>query len=140
MSYIPAKLRQDVTERAKGFCEYCQADSRIIITMEIDHIKPESDGGETVSDNLCFSCPSCNGFKHDFQTGIDPDNHTEIPLYNPRQQRWSEHFKWDESGTQLIGLTPVGKATIMRLKINRKEVVIARQRWVAAGWHPPSDL
>ena len=39
----------------------------------------------------------------------------------------------------VIGLTAVGRATIVRLRMNRDVVVKSRRRWVVAGWHPPSE-
>jgi len=61
-----------------------------------------------------------------------------VLLFNPRTQMWSEHFKWMPNGTILRGLTPTGRATIERLKINQDRVVDARTRWVFAGLHPPT--
>jgi hypothetical protein len=40
MAYLPRVLRQLVTERARGLCEYCQTAQAIVIEMEIDHIVP----------------------------------------------------------------------------------------------------
>ena len=137
MAIISKTLRQQITRRARGLCEYCQTSQSIVIEMEIDHIIPESSGGSTAEENLCLACGSCNGFKGASQTALDPETKQIVPLFNPRAQIWSDHFRWSDSGTRLIGLTPSGRATINRLKINRAITVKARQRWVAAGWHPP---
>lgn len=137
MARISDQLRQQVIQRANGCCEYCQTQQAIVVVMQIDHIVPESAGGDTILDNLCLACAGCNGFKLDFQTSVDPETDEVVALYNPRKQRWSEHFQWSEDGTQLMGLTPTGRATIIRLKINREAVIMARKRWVEAGWHPP---
>jgi hypothetical protein len=107
--------------------------------MEIDHIVPESVGGETVLDNLCLACVGCNGFKLDSQTGTDPETEEETPLFNPRVQDWHDHFQWSDDGLQIIGLTAIGRATIVRLRMNRDAVVNSRWRWAEAGWHPPTD-
>lgn len=137
MAVITKALRTLVTERAKGLCEYCQTAQVIVIEMEIDHIIPESADGETSADNLCLACAGCNNFKRDAQTGVDPTSRREVALFNPRTQTWHTHFQWDEQGIRLIGLTPNGRATINRLKINREVAVRARTHWVKAGWHPP---
>ena len=55
----------------------------------------------------------------------------------PQSQGWDEHFAWDASGIHLIGLTPVGRITILVLHINNEVILNARRRWVSAGWHPP---
>lgn len=139
MARISDNLRQQVIERARERCEYCQTQQIIVVAMEIDHIIPESAGGETNLDNLCLTCVGCNGFKLDFQIGIDPDTKKESSLFNPRTQNWHEHFKWNDDGLKIIGLTATGRATVVRLRMNRDAVVNSRRRWVEAGWHPPSD-
>jgi len=137
MAYIPRVLRQWVTERAHGLCEYCQTAQSIVIEMEIDHIVPEVAGGVTEPDNLCLACISCNAFKSAYQMGVDPQTNEEVPLFNPRKHHWHEHFRWHDDGSQIIGTTAIGRATVIRLQMNRSIVVQARQRWVQAGWHPP---
>jgi hypothetical protein len=139
MSRISYEMRQHVTDRAKGLCEYCQTAQIIVVTMEVDHIIPQVAGGETDLDNLCLVCRGCNGFKLAFQTDIDPQTNQQTDLYNPRTQEWSHHFQWSEDGTFVIGLTPTGRATIQRLKMNRAGIVSSRELWVQAGWHPPKD-
>ena len=105
--------------------------------MEIDHIRPQAAGGITSLDNLCLACIRCNRFKRDYLAGLDPETGHESPLYNPRSQRWADHFKWGDDRTVLMGLTATGRATIGRLRINDPKRLIARRNWVAAGWHPP---
>lgn len=137
MSPISGHLRQQVIERAGGRCEYCRAPLAIVVEVEIDHIIPQSAGGQTELDNLCLTCVGCNGFKLAFQEAEDPETGLVVPLFNPRKQTWDDHFAWNDSGTQVIGLTPTGRATIARLNMNRDRLVEARWLWVQAGWHPP---
>jgi hypothetical protein len=59
-----------------------------------------------------------------------------VPLFNPRRQVWREHFRWNESGIEIIGLTSCGRATAIALKLNNEYLTRARRRWVLAGWHP----
>jgi len=137
MSRISDTLRQQVTERAQGLCEYCQTAQIIVVTMEVDHIIPVSASGQTSLENLCLMCRGCNSFKHDIQKGLDPDTGEQVDLFNPRKQKWSDHFSWNEDATLIIGLTATGRATINQLRMNRPAVVDSRQIWVHAGWHPP---
>jgi hypothetical protein len=37
MARISDNLRQQVIERARGRCEYCQTQQIIVVAMEIDH-------------------------------------------------------------------------------------------------------
>jgi hypothetical protein len=60
-------------------------------------------------------------------------------LFNPRQQRWTEHFAWSEDGTRIIGLTDCGRATVLALQLNNVIAVMVRREWVAAGWHLPVE-
>ncbi|MDE2821674.1 MAG: HNH endonuclease signature motif containing protein [Chloroflexota bacterium] len=137
MAWIPARLRQQVNERARGQCEYCQTQESITIEMVIDHIIPLTRKGETSLSNLSLSCVGCNMFKRDFVAAIDPETGAETTLFNPRIQNWNDHFSWDDEKTRLVGLTAVGRATVSRLRMNRRGAVRARQRWVDAGLHPP---
>src|SRR5687767_9387889 len=130
MAYISRALRQLVTTRAHGLCEYCQTSQAIVIEMEIDHIVPEVAGGVTEGENLCLACISCNTCKRDYQSGIDPQSGEDVLLFNPRKQQWHEHFHWSDDGAQIVGTTSTGRATVSRLQMNRDIVVRARQRWV----------
>ena len=56
-------------------------------------------------------------------------------LYNPRLDRWREHFAWQ--GAVLIGLTAVGRTTIQVLAINDPVEVAAREMLIAEGRFPP---
>lgn len=139
MAWVPERLRHRVRERAQGQCEYCQTQESIVIEMEVDHIVPLAREGETELDNLCLACVSCNGYKRDFVSAIDPVTGVESALYNPRLHEWNEHFRWDESRTTLEGVSAIGRATVARLQPNRPRTVRARRRWVEAGLHPPTE-
>ena len=139
MSYIPKTIREAVFERAQGLCEYCQTAKIVVSTIEIDHIIPASAGGATTLENLCLSCRSCNNSKQDFVMCIDPVTDTEARLFNPRADQWPEHFEWSADGLFVVGLTPIGRATIRRLDMNKRDLIESRQLWIEAGWHPPKQ-
>jgi hypothetical protein len=129
-------LKQRVHDRANGCCEYCQtSEEKNGQTMQVDHIDPA--GGDGL-ENLCLSCWNCNNHKRTATQVSDPETGEEVALYNPRTQVWADHFEWIMDATLIQGLTPVGRATISRLKMNRAVIVIARQRWVEGGYHPPA--
>ena len=130
-----AETVRRVHERAAYQCEYCQTGQRVIgQAMHVEHINP---GGDNDLDNLCLSCPSCNLSKAQATSAPDPETGAIVPLFNPRQQIWSQHFEWFQAGTLIQGLTPVGRATVVRLRMNRVRIVEARKVWVRAGEHPP---
>lgn len=109
------------------------------MSLTIDHIVPQSLGGSYELDNLRLACWDCNLSKGDRLTSSDPQTSNITRLYHPNQQQWHEHFAWNEKGIFVIGLTAVGRATILQLKLNRPHLVKARRYWVAVGWHPPID-
>jgi hypothetical protein len=101
--------------------------------MHVEHINPV--GGDH-PDNLCLSCPNCNLSKAAATTAKDPTTGEDVPLFNPRNQTWDEHFAWQDDYALIRGSTPIGRATATRLKMNRPRIVLARKRWVQAGLHP----
>jgi hypothetical protein len=62
-----------------------------------------------------------------------------VPLFHPRRQRWSDHFRWSLDGIEIVGISPVGRVTVEALNMNHPLVVEARRRWVTVGWHPPDE-
>jgi hypothetical protein len=107
--------------------------------MEIDHLVPEAFGGPTEEQNLWLACSPCNDAKGCRIVATDPASGEVVRLFNPRYQVWSEHFAWSENGELIVGSTPIGRATVLALKLNRPTVVRARQAWFSVGWHPPRD-
>jgi 5-methylcytosine-specific restriction endonuclease McrA len=88
------ELRKALSSRANGRCEYCpEAFSPQIFSVE--HINPESRGGNNDSENLALSCQGCNGFKSNKTKAIDPTTGLSTPLFHPRLHKWKDHFNWD---------------------------------------------
>jgi HNH endonuclease len=134
MSSIPARLRRMVIHRAEDRCEYCLlAQVGQEATFHIDHIIPESHGGETDEDNLALACVSCSLRKEARQTGIDSQTNKRVPLFHPRRDIWNEHFRWD--GVEVVGITPKGRATVNVLKMNRPSIIGIRHEEVLRGRH-----
>lgn len=124
-----------VYERARGCCEYCRTcEANLGQAMHVEHIDP---GGGDVLANLCLACPNCNLSKAKVTTAIDPHTGQGVPLFNPRLHVWAEHFRWRDKGLRLEGITAIGRATVSRLRMNQERVLIARQRWITGGFHPP---
>lgn len=138
MPRVPITVRRRIIRAAGNRCEYCQAaQDMTLATFHLDHIIPRSAGGETRFENLCLSCPFCNQFKRKRWRARDPETNRLTPLFNPRQDTWSEHFQWSQNGIEIIGLTLCGRATIAALKMNNQISLTARRFWVASGIHPP---
>jgi len=136
MRYIPVELRRVVIQRAANRCEYCKlSQAGQAATFHIDHVIPVAAGGQTVLENLALACVSCSLSKSARQTVTDPETNQEVLIFNPRLQRWSEHFSWDE--VYLIGRTATGRATIEALNLNRSIIVAIRSEEVFFRRHPP---
>jgi hypothetical protein len=137
--YIPADVDRRVRQAARHRCGYCLSPQQLVMArLEIDHIIPVTKGGDSSESNLWLSCPLCNRFKADRTVARDPDTGTEVPLFNARTQRWSQHFRWSTDGIRVIGLTPSGRATVALLHLDDDaDALVVRAHWVLAGWHPP---
>lgn len=139
--YIPQQLREQIRAADRQRCCYClTSEANSGLPMTFDHILPVSKGGDISFENLCLACRSCNEFKSDTTEAKDPVTDEIVPLYNPRTQRWSEHFYWSEDGTKVEAKTAIGKVTIFTLRMNNPVIKAARLRWTIALWHPPSNL
>lgn len=139
-TYVPHALRERVSAQAQYRCGYCLTSEAIVgAPMEIEHLTPEMLDGETVEDNLWLACTLCNRHKGERIAALDPITAQFVRLFDPRHQKWSEHFVWSNAGESIIGLTPTGRATVMALQLNRSSLVRSRRLWVSAGWWPPPD-
>ncbi len=136
---IPAELDRRVREAAGHRCGYCLSPQWLVMArMEIEHIIPVAKGGDNSESNLWLSCPLCNRFKSDRISAPDPATGRVVPLFNPRADRWSDHFRWSVDGIRVIGLTPTGRATVALLHLaDDPDALVVRMHWVLAGWHPP---
>jgi hypothetical protein len=55
----------------------------------------------------------------------DPETRQLVPRFHPRQDLWDEHFSLDLDRLLIEGLTPTGRATVVRLGLNRRKQVRA---------------
>lgn len=134
----PARLRQRVIQRARDRCEYCGI-SQVAqeAAFHIDHITPQAAGGRTVFENLALACVSCSLRKGARLHAADPQTRKEVALFNPRTDGWRLHFRWN--GIELVGISPVGRATIAALSLNRVRAQRIRAQEIFHGRHPPAQ-
>lgn len=137
---VPAAWKKRLRQQARARCGYCLTTEALLgMSMEFEHLTPLMVGGQTVEENLWLSCRRCNQFKGAQTNAPDPVTSEQVLFFNPRRQQWGEHFRWNEDGTEIIGITPEGRATVFALKLNHPVVVVSRRLWVSAGWWPPSQ-
>jgi hypothetical protein len=136
---VPKALRNQIAAEARERCGYCLTDQRVSgAQMHIEHLIPRAQGGRSVRMNLWLACAWCNSYKGTRTEAVDPETGMRVGLFNPRIQVWSEHFRWSDDGVHILGVTPVGRATVKALHLNNPYIVPARRLWVVAGWHPPA--
>jgi hypothetical protein len=81
-----------------------------------------------------LACFPCNNHKGPNIAGRDPLTERIVRLFHPRRDKWHQHFEW--RGPELMGLTPVGRATITVLEINLPHRVSLRQSLIEEGIFP----
>lgn len=135
---VSSAQKETVLRRARGLCEYCRSPAAYSFSpFVIDHIIPKVRGGKTRRNNLAFACSGCNGHKHARVKVTDPLTGRSVRLFNPRRQRWEDHFTWNEDYTLVIGLTDVGRATVEALHLNREGLINFREASRLLKLHPP---
>ncbi len=126
-----------VAERGSHQCEYCHAPELVFnFPFEVEHIIPLSRGGKNVESNLALACRSCNLRKGTRLYGSDPESQSDVSLFNPREDQWSEHFHFSTESGKLTGKTSIGRATINCLEMNSQTQRNARQLWIQLGLFP----
>ena len=101
---VSAAMRRAVRERAQRRCEYCHADERWqFVRFTTDHVQPQSMGGSDDADNLALACRNCNERRGNRLDGRDPETGEVVPRFNPRRDRWAEHFIWDVAQRRIVG-------------------------------------
>jgi hypothetical protein len=100
------------------------------VKHHIEHILPRKHGGESIEENLALSCPECNHYKGSNISGYDNETGNLVPLFNPRTQVWSEHFRLEDG--VIIPLSPEGRVTAQILRFNDPERIEERQEQIDA--------
>jgi len=132
---IPDILRQAVIHRAENRCEYCRiSQAAQEATFHIDHIIPQASGGTTNSENLALACVTCSLRKAARENVSDPVTGATVPIFHPRRDRWTAHFKLE--GAKIIGITPTGRGIVEALDMNRKHALDVRAEEQLRGRYP----
>lgn len=129
---ISAELRVAVRRRAGNRCEYCRIpEVGAFFAHEPDHIIATQHGGTT---DFALACVHCNRFKGPNIASVDPETKVTVPLFNPRTDKWTEHFYTE--GGRIIPVTPVARATAALLRFSDGDREEARQDLWRAGHFP----
>ena len=132
---ISASLRTAVHERAHSCCEYCRiGDFDPFFPHEVDHIIALQHGGRSDLHNLALACMQCNRAKGTNFTSFDPETRRQTPLFDPRRDQWSDHFRLD--GPRLVALTAIGRTTLKLLNIGDEDREQTRRLLWQDGRYP----
>lgn len=125
-------LDHRIRQRANYACEYCcTPQSAFRARFPFDHVIARQHGGPTTFENLALCCSRCNLYKGPNIAGVDSDTGRITPLFNPRVQKWAEHFSW--RAEFIIGLTPEGRATVNVLKLDHPAQLAVRRQLFKEG-------
>jgi hypothetical protein len=134
-------LRFQVLERDGFTCQYC-GQRAPNVTLEVDHIKPISDGGTDEMDNLATTCRACNRGKgglqiqrrHHNQKQQSPrilkePHQAESKIYSVLQQQ--QGLRPSEIAS-ILGHSPRGVGvSLSRLKQRGMALNVRRGIWIA---------
>jgi hypothetical protein len=106
-------------------------------SFHVEHVTPRCRGGDATLANLAWACPGCNLHKSDRVQAPDPQTTHLVPLFNPRTDRWADHFRWEQF--LVVPLTGTGRATAAALDFNQPRRVQIRRTEALFGLFPPDD-
>lgn len=134
-SYVGAERRRSVIARAGGRCEYCLIrEEDTFFGCEVDHIISVKHGGAAESDNLAYACVVCNRQKGSDLGSIVWRTGELVRFYNPRADRWGDHFALE--GARVRPLTDIGEVTARIFGFNSEERVPEREELISSGRYP----
>jgi hypothetical protein len=130
---MDAGAREQVRQRAKDRCEYCQLEQRHdpYHPFHVEHIVARQHRGPDDLANLAWSCHQCNLHKGTNLASIDPDTNEVTRLFHPRRDVWEEHFLVDGPG--IGGRTAIGRTTAWLLQMNSQERIELRLALMQLG-------
>jgi hypothetical protein len=132
--WISNELRQTIADRAKQFCEYCLiAEADTFYGCEVDHIISLKHGGSTEPENLAYACALCNRAKGT-DVGSIASSGVFTRFFNPRADRWTEHFRLETA--TIHPLTLIGEVTARILSFNDSARLHEREELIRLGTYP----
>jgi hypothetical protein len=122
---VDARVERLVRLRAGRRCEYCHQPEVAPLWFTVDHVIARKHTGSDEPSNLALACALCNLNKGSDLTSLDPLTGEVVRLFDPRRNRWAEHFDW--VGLRIVGRTPTGRATVAILDLNDEDRLSMRE-------------
>jgi hypothetical protein len=129
---MDAAIADQIRALAGDACEYCRLPQHASrLRFVLDHVIARQHVVRDEIGNLALCCGRCNLHKGPNIAGIDPDSGELTRLFHPRQDRWTEHFRWDAESI----MSPIGRATVAVLAMNQPSQLAVRAALrVEGGW------
>lgn len=135
MSVVPESVRRAVRKRADERCEYClKPDVVSTVPYHVDHIRSLKHGGGSEPENLAWACFDCNICKGSDIGSFDDMTEQFVPFFNPRIQRWEDHFEADHA--HIKGRTAIDRVTAAIFQFNHQDQLATRQDLLIDGLWP----
>jgi HNH endonuclease len=132
--WISDELRQRIADRAKLLCEYCLiAEADTFYGCEVDHIISLKHGGSSEPENLAYACALCNRAKGS-DVGSVSTSREFTRFFDPRTDRWAEHFRLE--GASIQALTTIGEVTARILGFNDSARLHEREEMIRFRKYP----
>lgn len=132
---VGSELRRLVAARADYLCEYCLvAEEDTYFGCEVDHIISVKHGGATEEENLAYACAFCNRYKGSDIASLSRQTGSLVRFYNPRIDRWPDHFELD--GVYIMSVSEIGEVTARILRFNESEQILEREALSVIGRYP----
>lgn len=129
---LSRKIREAVRSRADERCEYCcKPDGFEARKPHVDHILPQKHGGTDELHNLAWACFQCNSYKGPVVSSYDTETGELTPLFNPRTQKWDEHFILEDA--IIIGKSAIGRVSVRIFNMNNPYQLEVRKNLIEAG-------
>jgi hypothetical protein len=101
------------------------ADEDAYFRFQVEHIISRKHGGSSELENLALACVFCNRYKGSDIASLKPGTNELVRFYNPRTDRWREHFQL--KGVVIDSLTEIGEATARILQMNHDDQLLERE-------------
>ncbi len=133
--YISRELRRLVADRADYSCEYYLIHEQdTAFGCAIDHTISLKHGGTSTQENLVYACVVYNRYKESDVGSILLQTQDFIRFFNPRRDRWHEHFQLNNALLELT--SSIGEVTARILGFNHDDRLEERQMLINFGRYP----
>ncbi len=75
-------------------------------------------------------------YKYSRTSRLDVLTGETVGLFNPRKNEWVANFRWSVDVSEIIGISAIGRVTVIELKFNRIELKNLRSLLASVGKPP----